>query len=77
MQYNFIVGYVAMDKNGQLINIFDSTTPNDDERQMSSLHKVGILENWIRINYSNALSNKYPEAKEAIGILDEFQIKED
>jgi hypothetical protein len=77
MQYYFIVGYIEKDKKIQLFNIYESTTTNDHGRSMPDLHKAGILTNWIRIDYLSALSNKYPEVKEAIEILDKFQIRGD
>jgi hypothetical protein len=83
MQYNFSVEYVYKNKKKECLDIL---TDKEKRRNATSatMHKSGILKDWIRVNYTEGayekFKGKYPlaaEVKSAEDLLNtRFQIKE-
>lgn len=83
MQYNFIVYFIYSNKKKECLDIW-----TDEERSRhetdDTMHKAGILKDWIRVNYTEGayekFKGKYPleaEVKSAEDLLNtRFQIKE-
>lgn len=83
MQYNYIVYFIYNNKKKECLDIWTNEERSRYETD-ETMHKAGILKDWIRVNYSEGayekFKGKYPleaEVKSAEDLLNtRFQIKE-
>ena len=82
MRYNFTVFFIYSNKKKECLDIWTDKERSRHETDIT-MHKAGILKDWIRVNYSKVLSEKHShnilnlEVKSAEDLFNtRFQIKE-